>query len=168
MRIISLLSLFLFLNSLYAQNKTSKKEWEVVMFLDGFKAKGILESVTDSSAIIIVRKNYTDEILFGDIHKIKIRAAGDKVLARLAGFFIGGTTGGIIVGTLLSQNRAGEPRALAGVLGGIGGGLIIGVASAIIAPGIVKLFPQKIIIVKQDSSSLASLKQQLIPYSKNK
>ena len=168
MRIIVFVSFFtLFTNSTNAQKNVAKKKWEVVMVLDGFKAKGILKSVTDSSAIIIVRKNYTDEILFRDIHKIKIRSANTGILTRLTGFFVGGISGGIIIGTSLARGRQGEPAALAGVIGGIGGGILVGIASALIAPQIVKLFPHKIIIVKQDSIFIAGLKQQLFPYCLN-
>lgn len=169
MRIIALLSFLLVFHSfVYAQNKTSKKKWEVVLSLHGFKAKGILKSVTDTSVVIIVRKNYTDEILFKDIHKIKIRGVSNVLLTRVAAFFIGGIAGGTIVGTSLSRGRQGEPAALAGVIGGIGGGILIGIGSAIVAPGIVKLFPKKSIMVKQDSSFLAVLKLQLLPYCMNK
>ena len=158
----------LIITSLDAQNKVSGKKWEVVMTLNGFKAKGILKSVSDSSAVIIVRKNYTDEIQFRDIKKIKIRSANNEILTRLTGFFVGGISGGIIIGTSLSKGRQGEPAALAGVIGGIGGGILVGIASALIAPQIAKLFSHKIIIVKQDSAFLAELKQQLLPYCLNK
>jgi hypothetical protein len=66
------------INSLKAQHKNSLKKWEVVMAGAEFKVKGLLKSVTDSSAIIIVRKNYTDEILFQGIDKIKIRSASNR------------------------------------------------------------------------------------------
>jgi len=169
MRRLFLIILFVTaITSLYAQNKVSRKKWEVVLSLDGFKARGILKSVTDSSAIIIVRKNYTDEILFRDINKIKIRSANNEILTRLAGFFIGGISGGVIIGTSLANARQGEPAALAGVIGGIGGGILVGIASALIAPQVVKLFPHKIIVVKKDNDFLASLKQQLLPYCMNK
>jgi hypothetical protein len=133
-----------------------------------FKDKGVLKAVTDSSAIIIVRKNYTDEILFQGIDKIKIRSAGNGSSTRLTGFFIGGIVGGALIGTSLSKGREGEPAALAGVVGGIFGGILAGVIGMLVAPTIVRLFPHKIINVKNNSKSIATLKHQLLPYCLNK
>ena len=154
--------------SLKAQHKIPVKKWEIVMIGDDFKSKGILKSVTDSSAIIVLRGNYTDEIPFRDIHKIKIRSARNTALTRLAGFFIGGISGGVLTGSALSNGRDGEPRAMAGVVGGIFGGILFGITGMLFAPTIIKWFPHKKIIVKHDSISITTLKQQLLPYCLNK
>jgi len=167
-RITLIFFLAIAINSLKAQHKISGKKWEIVMNSVDFKVKGILKSVTDSSAIILVRGNYTDEILFRDINKIKIRAARNRTLTRLTGFFVAGISGGILTGTTLSKGRTGEPAALAGVIGGIFGGIFFGVTGMLLAPTIIRLFPHKKIMVKHDSISIAALKRQLLPYCLHK
>jgi len=156
------------INSLKAQHKNSLKKWEAVMAGADFKVKGLLKAVTDSSAIIIVRKNYTDEILFQGIDKIKIRSASNRSSTRLTGFFVGGIVGGALIGTSLSKGQQGEPAAMAGVVGGIFGGILAGVIGMLVAATIVRLFPHKIINVKNNGKSIATLKQQLLPYCLNK
>lgn len=133
-----------------------------------FKIKGILKSLTDSSSIILVKGNYTDEILLRDVNKIKIRSASNRSLTRLAGFFVAGISGGILTGNILSKGREGEPAAMAGVVGGIFGGIIFGTTGMLIAPAINRLFPHKKIMVKNDKISITALKRQLLPFCLNK
>ena len=163
-----ILFLAIAINSLKAQHKISVKKWEIVMNSADFNIKGILKSVTDSSAIILVRGDYTDEILFRGINKINIRSASNRSLTRLTGCFVAGISGGILTGSALSSGREGEPAAMAGVVGGIFGGILFGITGMLIAPTIVKLFPHKKIMVKFDSISMAALKRQLLPYCLNK
>ena len=167
-RIMTVFVLAFIMISLKAQHNISGKKWEIVMIGNDFKSKGILKIVTDSSAIIVLRGNYTDEIPFRDINKITIRSASNRALTRLAGFFIGGISGGVLTGSALSKGRDGEPGAMAGVVGGIFGGIIFGITGMLIAPAIIKLFPHKKIIVKHDKISITALKQQLLPYCLNK
>jgi hypothetical protein len=86
----------------------------------------------------------------------------------VTGFFVGGIVGGIVIGISLSKGREGEPAAMAGVVGGIFGGILAGVVGMLAAPTIVRLFPHKTIKVKNNSKSIATLKQQLLPYCLNK
>ena len=167
-RIVIIFILAFMITSLKAQHKMSGQKWEIVMIGDDFKYKGILKLVTDSSALIFLRGNYTDEIFFRDINKIKIRSASNRSLTRLTGFFVGGISGGILTGSILSKGREGEPAAMAGVVGGIFGGILFGITGMLIAPTIIKLFPHKKIMVKHDSISIIALKQQLLPFCLNK
>ena len=136
------------------------KEWEIVISSGGAKFRGVLNSVTDSSVIFSAKNGFTDEIMFRDIDKIKLRRLHGRNAQILAGFFIGGITGGVITGTLLAAGKAGEPRALAGVVGGIGGGIIFGVAGILVA----QMLSTKKIAVKHDPAYFSILKQKLIRY----
>jgi hypothetical protein len=147
-----------------AQSKSKKKEWQIIVIGKEFRAKAILQNVTDSSVILLFRKKQTDEINFTSIEKIKLRPRYNESTKRLIGFFAGGIAGGIIIGTALSSGREGEPAALAGVVGGIGGGLLVGIAGALTAPMISNIFSARNFIIIQDSIYYQRLPGKLKPY----
>lgn len=141
-----------------------KKKWKAVLTGYGHREKGILLSLTDSSIMIAGRNNPEMEVLLKDIEKIKLVPVRDKGAERLVGLFAGSLTGGIAGGMALSAKREGEPAALAGVVGGIGIGILSGAVCAVAAPGIVDLFVTKRYQVHHDSISLSLLKQKITRY----
>jgi hypothetical protein len=166
MRKIILLISFLLTTgfSVWAQPKGRQKIWRITVIGNQFRAKAILQNVTDSSVILLFRKNRTDEINFTMLRKIKLRTRHNKGWKMLTSFGVGGITGGVIIGSQLSRGRTGEPAALAGVVGGIGGGLLVGLTSALAAPLISNIFTTKKFYVQQDSFYYQSLKIRLKPY----
>jgi len=151
-------------SSLHVYSNHSSKEWEVIIFSGGNKYKGILQKVTDSSVVLLVKMNNIDEIAFRDIDKIKLRPLSSMTGQRLLGFFVGGISGGVITGTILSAGRSGEPRALAGVVGGVAGGIVFGVAGALLAPVIGRMISTKKIVLHHTTEFYLSLRQKLLAY----
>ena len=151
-------------SSIHSLANHPPKDWEIIIFSGGNKYKGILKKVTDSSVVLYVSKDLTDEIAFRDIDKIKLRPHSNEPGQRLLGFFIGGISGGIITGAILSAGREGEPRAIAGVVGGIGGGIIFGIVGALLAPTIGKMISTRKIVMHHTPEFYNSLQQKLQRY----
>lgn len=141
-----------------------KKKWKAVLTGNGFREKGILLSVNDSSIIIAAKGDPQQEVLLKNTEKIKLVPVRDKGVERLVGLFTGGVAGGVVGGMTISGNKEGEPAAMAGVVGGIGIGILSGAVSALAAPGIVDLFVSKRFDVQHDSISLLLLKQKITRY----
>jgi hypothetical protein len=164
-KIILLISFLLYTGfSVWAQSKGRHKIWRITVIGKEFRAKGILQRVTDSSVVLLFRKNRTDEINFAMLTKIKLRTRHNNGWKMLTSFGVGGYTGGYIFATELSKGRTGEGASMAGVVGAIGGLLLVGATSALAAPLISNIFTAKKIYVHQDSVFYQSLKLRLKPY----
>lgn len=161
--IIALFTVFIFAGNSFAANPP-KEQWQAVITSNGFKFKGVLKDVTDSSVVIAVRSNETDEFLFRDIEKIKLRPLHGEPGKRLVGFFAAGITGGVITGMAVSAGRDGEPAALAGVVTGIGSGLLFGLTGALLAPRVSNLFATRKFTVQHNSAFYVLHRQKLSAY----
>jgi hypothetical protein len=161
--IIALLTVFIFAGNSFSASPP-KEQWQAVITCNGFKFKGVLKNVTDSSVIIAVRGKETDEFLFRDMDKIKLRPLHGEPGKRLVGFFAAGITGGVITGMAVSAGRTGEPAALAGVVTGIGSGLLFGLTGTLLAPQVSNLFATRKIIVQHNSTFYVLLRQKLSAY----
>ena len=111
MRKIILLITFLGYTAFFAgaQSKGKKKEWQIVVIGKEFRAKAILRHVTDSSVILLFRKDQTGEISFSTIEKIKLRRLDNELGKRLLGFLAGGIAGGTSAMPACGQGPAAKP-----------------------------------------------------------
>jgi hypothetical protein len=163
----SLLFCFLFFAvfSASAQSKKKPKKWQIIVMGKQLRARAYLQNVTDSSIVLAFGNGPTKEISFKTITKIKLKPRYySGVAAGAASFFLEGIAGGIIIGTAFSKGKTGEPAAMSGVVGGVGGGLAVGFTSAILNPLILDKLVSKKFYVHQDSVSYQSLKLRLKPY----
>jgi hypothetical protein len=143
----------------------AQKQWDVVIKTNHHKVKGRFENVSDSGVVIGFSKNRKQEVSFSEMKRILIRRSRDETAISIIALAVGGITGGVVIGTSLSDGKSGEPAALAGVVGGIVGGLVSGLVSAISAPEIIKLFARKI-KVEHSAQSYVELQKELVRYTR--
>jgi hypothetical protein len=146
-----------------AQSKKNPRNWQIIVTGDHLRKRGFLQKVTDSSVVLLIQ-NHTDEINFTTIRKIKLKLRYIGVATGVAGFFVEGIAGGVIIGNSLSAGKTGEPAAMSGVVGGIGGGLLVALTAAVMNPVIVDILTSKKFFVEQDSIYFQSLELRLKPY----
>lgn len=152
-------------NTCIAQNNYKRPIWRASVSLPGGKIKGELFSVSDSSLTIIGIDGKPDAIFFEEIKKIRLVKTSGRGIRRVMGFLGGSALGGWTFVTILTKGRTGEPRALGGIFGVIGGVIIGGPLGLILFPHIYNLITSKKFIVSQDSHSYRILKVELMKYS---
>ena len=168
-KIILICWLLLFISfSVSAQSKKKPKKWQVIVIGKHLRTRAFLQNVTDSSIVLVFGNRRTKEIGLSTIKKIKLKPRYYSGVAMgAASFFVEGIAGGIIIGTALSKGKTegpGGPAAMAGVVGGIGGGLALGFISAIVNPIILDKLVAKKFYVHHDNIYYQSLKLRLKPY----
>jgi hypothetical protein len=136
------------------------KRWKAIVFTGTQKVKGILYQVSDSSVVLMLSGDGYTEILFRDIHKIKLRPHFEK-MEKVIGFLVGAGAGAAVLATAASRNREGEPAALAGIYGGLLGGIIGGGVGIAVAMPVYRLMATKTYIVRHDPPAYPLLAQKL-------
>jgi len=140
----------------------SGKRWNAIVYTGTQKVKGTLYQVSDNSVVLALPGGGYTEILFSDIHKIKLRPRFGTS-EKLVGFLVGMTTGAVVTAVVVTNGgrRESPGSTLAGISGGFLGGIVgAGLGFALATP-IYRLVATRRYHVQPDPSTYPLLAQKL-------
>ena len=143
----------------------SQKTWKTIVFTGSQKIKGILYQVSDSSVVLMYRGNSSHEILFSNIHKIRLRRRFGK-MEKVVGGLVGATTGAVVLSTTYGGGgHGGGGTAMGGIFGGLAGGLVGGGIGIALATPVYRLLSTRTYIIPHDALLYPSFAAKLRRYS---
>lgn len=139
------------------------QQYRAVLSTSIGKVKGRLIAVTDSGLSVQMKRG-VDVFAYSEINRIKFIRIDQEPKGLLLGG-AGGAAAGAIVGSIaLSKGKQGEPKALSGVVGGIGGGLLGAIVGGAIGIIVHNKYSAKKITIVHTPEFYRSLPQLLTPF----